>query len=120
MTSASTEVSEIDASARFPLSLLLASSLLWLVLSGALALLHFAQTLSPGLLAECPALSYGRVVGLQETAFIYGWVANSGLAIALWILGRLGGAPLRSLNWTVVGTLFWNLGVTIGLVGIMF
>jgi len=59
-------------------------------------------------------------VGLQETAFIYGWVANSGLAIALWILGRLGGAPLRSLNWTVVGTLFWNLGVTIGLVGIMF
>jgi cytochrome c oxidase cbb3-type subunit I len=63
-------------------------------------------------------LTFGRVSALRETAFIYGWAANAGLAIALWILGRLGGYPLRGLNWTVIGTLFWNLGVTAGLVGI--
>lgn len=118
MTNASPEVSEIDAKARFPLSLLLASALLWLVVSGVLALLNFAQTLSPSLLADCSYLTYGHTRGFQETAFVYGWVANSGFAVALWILGRLGGSPLRSLNWAVVGTLFWNLGVTVGLVGI--
>jgi len=119
-TAPQAEVSEIDASARWPLSLLLASALLWLLVSGALALANLAQTLSPGLLAECAALSYGRMHALQESALVYGWIANAGFAVALWILGRLGGSPLRSLNWVVVGTLFWNFAVTLGLIGIMF
>jgi cytochrome c oxidase cbb3-type subunit 1 len=118
MTNAAPEISEIDAHARFPLSLLLASALLWLVVSGALALLSYAQTLNPGFLADCSVFTYGRTRAMQETALIYGWVANAGFVIALWTLGRLGGTPLRSLNWAVVGTLFWNVGVTLGLVGI--
>jgi cytochrome c oxidase cbb3-type subunit 1 len=118
MTTASPEVSEIDASARFPLSLLIAFALCWLVISGALALVNFAQTLSPTLLADCPVLTYGRLRGIQETIFIYGWVANVGLAASLWILGRLSGSPLRSLNWVIVGTVFWNLAITLGVVGI--
>lgn len=118
MTNASPEVSEIDATARFPLSLLLGSALLWLVASGALALLSYAQNLNPALLADCPSFTFGRTRAMQETAFIYGWVANVGFTIALWVLGRLGGSPLRSLNWAVVGTLFWNLGVLGGIVGI--
>jgi cytochrome c oxidase cbb3-type subunit 1 len=118
MTIASPEVSEIDANARFPLSLLLASALLWLVVSGALALLNFAQTIDPALLADCPFFTYGRTRAIQETAFVYGWVANAGFVVALWTLGRLGGSPLRSLNWATVGTLFWNFGVTVGLLGI--
>ncbi len=118
MTSASTEVSEIDSSARGPISLLLAFALVWLVVSGALALLHFAQTLNPAFLADCAWLTYGRLRGLQETAFVYGWAGNAGVAIAVWLLGRLGGAALRSLNWLTVGALFWNLGVLLGLIGI--
>lgn len=118
MTTASLEVSDTDASARLPVSLLLASALLWLVVSGALALLSFAQTLSPGFLADCAALTYGHTRALQETALVYGWIANAGLGIALWLLARLGGAPLRSINWATAGTIFWNLGVALGLVGI--
>jgi cytochrome c oxidase cbb3-type subunit 1 len=33
-------------------------------------------------------------------------------------LGRLGGSPLRAQNWAVVGTLFWNTGIALGLAGI--
>ena len=113
-TAPTAEVSEIDTSARGPLSLLLAFALLWLLVSGVLALATFAQTISPGFLAECPFLSYGRAQAMQETAFVYGWVANAGFAVALWLLGRLGGAPLRSLNWVVAGGLFWNAGVFLG------
>lgn len=120
MSSASqAEVSEIDASARWPLVLLLASALLWLLVSGALALVNYVQTFSPAFLAGCPAFSYGRTHAMQETAFIYGWVADAGFALALWLLGRLGGFRLRSLNWVVVGTVFWNLGVSGSLIGIL-
>lgn len=118
MTTASPEVSEIDSSARGPLSLLLAFALFWLVASGVLALVHLVQTINPAFLADCSWFTYGRMRGLQESAFIYGWVANSGFAVALWILGRLSGGALRSLNWLTVGTVFWNIGIVVGLVGI--
>lgn len=115
---ASAEVTAIDTQARGPLLLLLGSGLVWLVASGVLALITSIQLHAPAFLADCSLLTHGRAQALRETAFIYGWAANVGLGIALWVLGRLGGYPLRALNWTVVGTIFWNLGVTAGLVGI--
>lgn len=120
MTNASTEVTEIDTTARGPLVLLLASALGWLLVSGVLALIATIQLYTPGFLAACPWLTYGHTQALQETAFIYGWAANGAFAVALWILGRLGGAPLRGLGLMTAGTVFWNFGVTFGLVCIMF
>lgn len=118
MTNVHHEITDVDATARWPLSLLTASGILWLLASGVLALINWGQTFDPTLLADWAPLTYGHVRGLHETAFVYGWVANSGFAIALWVLGRLNGSPLRSLQWATVGALFWNLGVTLGLVGI--
>jgi cytochrome c oxidase cbb3-type subunit 1 len=63
-------------------------------------------------------MTYGRAAAMQESAFIYGWAANAGLAVVLWILGRLGGFPLRSLNWVTFGTAFWNFALLVGIVGI--
>lgn len=114
----SAEVTSIDTQARGPLLLLIGSAVVWLVISGIFALLTSIQLHSPQFLTDCSWFTFGRAQALRETAFIYGWAANAGLAIALWVLGRLGGYPLRGLNWTVAGTLFWNLGVTAGLVGI--
>ena len=114
---ATADAREIDASSRCSLSLLFASALAWLIVSGGLALVNLIQAQAPGFLADCELLTYGRVQAYQETIFIYGWAANAGFAVALWVLGRLGGAPMRSMNWTVVGTLFWNVAVTLGLIG---
>lgn len=112
------ETCEIDATARCPLALLIASALLWLVVGGVLALINLAQAYSPALLADCSWFTYGRLQAIQETALFYGWAANAGLAVALWLLARLGGSPLRGLNYVIVGGIFWNLGVTLALVGI--
>ncbi|HWA87792.1 MAG TPA: cbb3-type cytochrome c oxidase subunit I [Opitutus sp.] len=114
------DVSEIDAVARWPLVLLLASALVWLLITGTLALVQYVQLLFPGFLAECPALSYGRVDMLLQSTLVYGWIANAGFAVGLWILSRLAGAPLRSLNWAVAGWFFWNLTVSIGLICVLF
>src|SRR4051812_36057661 len=116
--SANAEVTPMDAQARGPLFLLIGSGLLWLIISGVLAVITSIQVHSPGFLADCSVLTYGRAQALRETAFIYGWLGNTGLAVVLWVLGRLGGSPLRALNWAIAGTIFWNLGITIGLVGI--
>lgn len=112
---ASAEVTAIDTQARGPLLLLLGSGLVWLVASGILALITSIQLHTPAFMADCEWLTFGRAQALRETAFVYGWCANAGLAVALWVLGRLGGYPLRGLNWVVVGTLFWNLGITAAL-----
>jgi cytochrome c oxidase cbb3-type subunit 1 len=117
-TAGSAEVTAIDTQARGPLLLLLGSGIAWLVISGILAVITSIQLHSPHFFTDCPWLTFGRAQALRETAFIYGWAANTGLGIALWILGRLGGYPLRALNWAVVGTLFWNVGIAAGLVGI--
>lgn len=119
MSTDSNEVSTIDSHARGPLLLLLGSGLVWLVVSGVLGLIASVQLHTPGFLADCAWLTYGHTQALHETAFVYGWLANAGLALGLWVLARLGGESLRASNWVIVGTLFWNLGVTLGLVGIM-
>ena len=115
---ASAEVTAIDTQARWPLLLLIGSGLMWLVISGIFALIASIQLHSPAFLTDCEWLTFGRTQAMGETAFIYGWAANAGIAVALWVLGRLGGYPLRALNWVIVGAVFWNLGVTVGLVGI--
>lgn len=112
------EGSEIDTAARCPLTLLIASALLWLVVGGVLALLNLVQLHTPGFLANCAWLTYGHLQAMQETALVYGWAANAGLAFALWLLARLGGSALRGVNYITVGGLFWNAAVTLALVGI--
>jgi cytochrome c oxidase cbb3-type subunit 1 len=119
MLSDSNEVSAIDSQARGPLLLLLGSGLIWLVVSGVLGLIASVQLHTPGFLASCAWLTYGHTQALQETTFVYGWLANAGLALGLWVLARLGRESFRAGNWVTVGALFWNLGVTLGLVGIM-
>lgn len=117
-SSSAAEVTPVDTTARGPLLFLLGSAVLWLVVSGVLALITAIQLRAPGFLADCSWLTYGRASALRETAFVYGWAANAGIAIALWILARLGGEPLRATNWVFFGAAFWNVGVTLGLIGI--
>lgn len=120
MTNAPTtaEVTAIDTQSRCPLLFLIGSGIVWLVVSGILALITSLQLQAPHFLTDCPWLTPGRAQALRETAFVYGWAANAGLAVALWVLARLGGEALRARNWLFFGALFWNLGVTVGLIGI--
>jgi cytochrome c oxidase cbb3-type subunit 1 len=112
------EVTAADRAARWPVLLLICSAIKWLVISGVLALIASIQLVQPTFLADCSVFTHGRTVAMQESIFVYGWAANAGLGIALWILARLGGSPLRAGNWIIVGTIFWNVAVTLGVIGI--
>jgi cytochrome c oxidase cbb3-type subunit 1 len=55
---------------------------------------------------------------MQESAFIYGWAANAVFAVGLWLLSVLGGTALRGPGLLSAGTIFWNIGVTVGVISI--
>lgn len=117
MTSKS-EYTPNDAASRWPLMYLMISGLCWLVVSGVLGLIASIQIHVPSFMAECPVFTYGRMVEMAETSFVYGWLGTTGLGLSLWVLGRLSGEPLRAQNWAIGGGFFWNLGVALALVGI--
>ena len=108
---------QIDASCRvllFPIF----SSLVWLLGSSLLALITSVKLHSPAVLANCAWLSYGHTRPAANDAFVYGFASQAGLAVALWILCRLGRTTLVGIAPVAIGSLFWNLGVTLGVVGI--
>jgi len=116
--SAKGEYTPVDAASRWPLLLLLVKGIGWLVVAGILALVASIQLHTPGFMAGCPLFTYGRMVVMAETAFVYGWLGNAGLALALWALGRLSAEPLRAQSWAIGGAIFWNLAVFGALVGV--
>jgi cytochrome c oxidase cbb3-type subunit 1 len=99
--------------------LFLVSSLLWLLAGGALSLVHSAQLHTVGFFASVEWLTFGRVQAAAESALVYGWVANSGFLACWWMLGRLGGSGTRGAAISLFAAFFWNLGVSLGVLGIL-
>jgi cytochrome c oxidase cbb3-type subunit I len=111
--------SEVDASCRGPLLLMLACSAFWLAIASGFTFIASLKFHSPNLLADTAWLTYGRVRPAASTAILYGFCLQAGLAIALWLLARLGRTPLAHPWLVVIGTLAWNGGVKLGLWGVL-
>src|ERR1051326_2164996 len=109
----------VDASTRWPVLLMATASVKWLVLALAAGALSFLKLHMTGFLAGIPALTYGRLVAFQDAVFIYGFASQAAMAIALWLICRLGATPLIGRGASVVAALFWNVGVLVGALGIL-
>jgi cytochrome c oxidase cbb3-type subunit 1 len=110
---------ETDGSCRAPVLLLFASSAAWLVIASGLELIASLKFHMPGLLAACPWSTYGRVQPAQLNALVYGFAAQAALGVALWLVARLGKTILALAGVVTVGAVFWNVGVTLGILGIL-
>ncbi|MFZ5494519.1 MAG: cbb3-type cytochrome c oxidase subunit I [Verrucomicrobiota bacterium] len=113
------EQQEIDASAKWPVLVFLGSGLLWLVAGGALALAANIQLHTPSFLADCAWFTHGRLAPAAQNALVYGWGFNAAFAFGLWLMARLSATTLRHGGWLFVAAKFWNLGVTLGIGGIL-
>lgn len=114
-----TEQMEIDASARWPVLFFFASALVWLLLGGALQLIASLKLHLPGFLSTCEWAAYGRVAPAAQNALVYGWGMNAAFGFGLWLMARLSATTLRHGGWLFVALKFWNLGVTLGVLGIL-
>jgi cytochrome c oxidase cbb3-type subunit 1 len=113
------EQSEIDASAKWPVLVFFGSALLWLILGGAMQLAATIQLHTPTFLAECEWFTHGRLAPAAQNALIYGWGFNAAFAFGLWLMARLSATTLRHGGWLFVAAKFWNVGVTLGIGGIL-
>src|SRR5258708_5215340 len=114
-----TEQMEIDASAKWPVLFFFASALVWLLLGGALQLIASVKLHLPGFLSACEWAPYGRAAPAAQTALVYGWGMNAAFGFGLWLMARLSATTLRHGGWLFVALKFWNLGVTLGVLGIL-
>ena len=116
---ARTEQMEIDASAKWPVLFFFASALAWLMIGGALQLIAAIQLHTPAFLADCACFTHGRLAPAAQNALVYGWGMNAAFAVGLWLMARLSATTLRHGGWLFVAVKFWNLGVTLGVLGIL-
>jgi cytochrome c oxidase cbb3-type subunit 1 len=110
--------SEIDVSCRLPLLVLFISAAVWLVLGSIFAFLSSLIFHKPELFSNSFTFSYGHLVSVRTTSFLYGAGIQLGLAFTIWLFCRLGRTPLAQPILVTVGAALWNLGVTIGVIGI--
>lgn len=114
-----TEQVEIDATAKWPVLAFFGSAVFWLVAGGALQLVASIQSHSPGFLGDCAWFTFGRVQPAAQNALVYGWGMNAAFGLGLWLMARLSAAALRHGGWLLVAGKFWNVGVFLGVAGIL-
>lgn len=113
------ELSEIDASTKWPVLVFLLSSLAWLLLGTVFALIASFKLHTPEFLGNYEWLTFGRARSAHLNAVIYGWSTNAAFAVAFWLMARLSRARLRHAGVLITAACFWNLGVTLGIIGIL-
>jgi cytochrome c oxidase cbb3-type subunit 1 len=120
-SSASDSIStaEIDASCRVPLFTLFVSATVWLVIASVFGLIASLKFHSPNFLSGCAWLTYGRVHPVATNALLYGFAVQAGLGVALWVIARTGQTKVAQPWLIALGGKLWNLGLTIGAVGIL-
>ena len=109
----------IDASLRTPLTALVGSAVVWLLIAGVLGIITAWKLHTPAFLDACEYATFGRIQPATTNAFLYGWGFNAAFAVGLWLMARLSRAALPASGVLLVGVLFWNAGVTLGIVGII-
>ena len=102
-----------------PVLFLFACAAFWVVTASVFALIASLKLHAPNLLADCPWFTYGRVQAAQMNALIYGFAGQAALGVALWMIARLGRTLLVQPGYVVVGVIFWNAGVKLGILGIL-
>jgi cytochrome c oxidase cbb3-type subunit 1 len=111
--------SEIDASLRWPLLALFCSSILWLIVGSALALLAAIKMHKGDFFADCPWLTLGRIRPASQNALLYGFASQAALGLAYWLLCRLGNVRFVYQVAVLIGTKAWNIGVTVGVIALL-
>ncbi len=109
----------IDASTRVPVLMFYASAIVWLLIGTLLAGFVSFKQHSPDLFSNIAFLTWGRVRPVHMNVMVYGWASMAGMGTAIWLMARLCRTTLRHPLLIVAGAWFWNIGVLLGVIGIL-
>jgi cytochrome c oxidase cbb3-type subunit 1 len=113
------ERAAVDDSARWPVLFFFGNGLLWLMLATVLGLIAAIELSFPNFLSQVPFLSYGRIWPAFTNTLSFGWGSLAGLGVTVWLLARLGRVRVKFPGVLVTGAVFWQVGLTYGIIGIL-
>jgi cytochrome c oxidase cbb3-type subunit I len=113
------ERARIDASTRVPVLMFYASAMVWLIIGTLLAGFVSFKLHSPDWFSDVSFLTWGRLRPVHMNVMIYGWASMAAMGTAIWLMARLCRTTLRHPLVIVTGIWFWNIGVLIGVIGIL-
>src|SRR5277367_5198144 len=127
-TSTDPELAAVDASVRWPVMICFLTSIHWMVV-GTVLLVYASSLTHPqdslpilglfiNLSEYCSFFTYGRVWPAAVDALVYGWATTAGLGLAVWLLARTCRTAIYAPGAVIIGVIFWNIGITLGLSGI--
>src|ERR1700736_2101082 len=109
----------IDASTRVPVLMFYASAIIWLLIGTVMAGFVSFKLHAPDWLSDIGPLTWGRMRPAHMNVMVYGWASMAAMGTAIWIMARLCRTTLRHPLLLVTGIWFWNIGVLIGVIGIV-
>lgn len=113
------QLSEIDRSMRVPAIMFLVFSVIWLQIGSLFAIIASIKMHNPEFLANWEWLTFGRARSAHLNAMAFGWANQAAFAVALWIMARLCKTAVRHGGLLVIAGIFWNIGVSYGVYGIL-
>ncbi|MBC2603090.1 cbb3-type cytochrome c oxidase subunit I [Puniceicoccus vermicola] len=113
-------LSVIDSSMKVGGVFFVCCGVAWLLIGSLLGFAASFKLHNPDFLASIPELTFGRVRSAHLNAMTYGWANNAVFAVGLWIMARLCRAPVRHGGLLIIAGAMWNIGVLIGVRGILF
>ncbi len=114
-----TALSTIDSSMKVGGVFFIVSGVLWLLIGSLLGFIASFKLHNPEFLSAWPELTFGRVRSAHLNAMTYGWGNNAVFAVGLWIMARLCRSAVRHGGLLIIAGATWNVGVTIGVLGIL-
>src|SRR5438067_2032268 len=109
----------IDVSTRGPVLFFFTTALTWLLAATAFGLVASIKMHTPGFLGNWSWFTYGRVWPAFQNTLVYGWAMPVGIGTAIWLMARLCRVSLRNGFVPIIGGIFWNIGITIGIIAIL-
>lgn len=110
---------EIDRSLRHPVMFFFTSGAAWLAVSILLGVIASAKVHAPEFIDDCPWLTFGRVMPAHLNSLVYGWGCQAAFGVLIWLMARLSRQQCRNVGTILMAGHLWNLGVGLGIVGIL-
>ncbi len=104
----------IDRSLRHPVMFFFTSGAVWLAISLLLGIIASAKTHSPEFLSCCSCFNVGRTMPAHMSTLIYGWGAQAGFGVILWLMSRLSRQECKQSGLILAAGHVWNIFVGIG------
>lgn len=113
------ERATIDESCRLPVLLFFGAAIFWLLIGTIFGVLAAFKFNVPGFLDGPAWLTFGRIRPAHLNAVAFGWASTAAIGVGIWLMARLCRAPLMNQSLVISAAVIWNVGILIGVLGLL-